>query len=384
MGALEFPVHLSSHIGNFIKCLHRESREMDLKVKQEYLEKAVRLHEENPVVDAHLDLAGEILLRQKNGERDIVKNHYLRNFKAAGINLIFSSIYIENGVLEERKGEKPAPGWENALLQIRALKEDVEELPDVVLLYEKKDLDRVLTEKKTGILIYMEGLDCIGEDISRLDQLYDLGIRGCALTWSRTNSLGTGCCKASEHRQIPGGLTDAGIEAVRHMEEKSMFLDVSHLNDEGFGQVCQIAKRPFIATHSGSRTVFDNYRNLTDAQMDALARQGGIIGVNGCKYIAGSAGGNHLEMLCRHIEYETEMIGAGHVGYGFDLCDSYDRAKAALKKEMVSSRDDCLLHHGQIPLLTAALLQRGMGEQEVKGIIGGNFVEYLQRVVFTS
>ena len=73
MGALEFPVHLSSHIGNFIKCLHRESREMDLKVKQEYLEKAVRLHEENPVVDAHLDLAGEILLRQKNGERDIVK-----------------------------------------------------------------------------------------------------------------------------------------------------------------------------------------------------------------------------------------------------------------------------------------------------------------------
>ena len=80
---------------------------MDIKVKQEYLERAVKLHKDNPVVDAHLDLAGEILLRKRNGERDIVKNHYLNHLKAAGINLIFSSIYIENGVLEEGKGKEP-------------------------------------------------------------------------------------------------------------------------------------------------------------------------------------------------------------------------------------------------------------------------------------
>ena len=355
---------------------------MDIKVKQEYLERAVKLHKDNPVVDAHLDLAGEILLRKRNGERDIVKNHYLNHLKAAGINLIFSSIYIENGVLEEGKGKEPGPGWENALLQIGALKEDVEELSDVVLLYGKEDLERTLAEKKIGILIYMEGLDCIGENISKLDELYDLGVRGCALTWSRANALGTGCCKASEYRQIPGGLTDAGVEAVRHMEKRSMFLDVSHLNDDGFEQVVKISRRPFIATHSGSRRVFDNFRNLTDEQMDALAGQGGVMGVNGCKYIAGSALGNHLEMLCRHIEYEVELIGAEHVGYGFDLCDSYYRAKAALRGKELASRDDCLLDHGQIPLLTAALLQRGMEEENLQKIIGGNLVEYLQKAVF--
>ena len=147
-----------------------------------------------------------------------------------------------------------------------------------------------------------------------------------------------------------------------------MFLDVSHLNDDGFEQVVKISRRPFIATHSGSRRVFDNFRNLTDEQMDALAGQGGVMGVNGCKYIAGSALGNHLEMLCRHIEY--------------DLCDSYDRAKAALSGKELASRDDCLLDHGQIPLLTAALLQRGMEEENLQKIIGGNFVEYLQKAVF--
>lgn len=352
---------------------------MDIKVKQEYLERAIKLHQEFPVADAHLDLAGEILLRKRNGEKNIVKNHYLQHFKAAGINLIFSSIYIENSTLEENKGEIPAPGWENALMQIEALKEDVKGLSDVILLFDQADLEQALSENKVGILIYMEGLDCIGEELSRLDQLYELGVRGAALTWSRKNVLATGCCKASEHRQIPGRLTQAGVEAIRKMEEKSMFLDVSHLNDEGFEQVCQITKRPFIATHSGSRMIYDNYRNMTDEQMDALASQGGIMGVNGCKYIAGSMDGNHLEMLCRHIEYEVERIGAEHVGYGFDLCDSYDCARAALKGEIRSGRDDCLLHHGQIPLLTAALLQRGMSEQEMKCIIGGNFVEYLRK-----
>lgn len=356
---------------------------MDIKIRQNYLEEAMALHKECPVVDAHLDLAGEILLRNQNGESDVVKNHYLKHFKEAGIRIVFSSVYVENGVLAARKGEKPAPGWENALSQIEALKKDVEGLPEVVLLYDRSDLDKVLTEKKIGILLYMEGLDCIGEELSYLDRLYELGVRGCALTWSRPNALGTGCCKALEHRQIPGGLTETGVEVIKRMEEKSMFLDVSHLNDNGFDQVCRIARKPFIATHSGCRQVFDSYRNLTDGQMKALAAQGGIMGVNGCKYIAGSQTGNHLEMLCRHLEYEVEKIGAEHAGYGFDLCDSYDRARAALKGQTLTRQDDCLLHHGQIPLLTAALLQRGMSRQELKCIIGGNFAEYLQKVVFT-
>ena len=115
--------------------------------------------------------------------------------------------------------------------------------------------------------------------------------------------------------------------------------------------------------------------------MKALAGKGGIMGVNGCKYIAGSLAGNHLEMLCRHVEYEVEKIGAEHVGYGFDLCDSYERGKAVLGGRTATSQDDCLTDHGQIPLLTAALLQRGMKEEDVRRIIGENFVDYLKMML---
>lgn len=344
---------------------------MDIRVKEEYVRQALKLHQESPVVDAHLDLAGEVLLRNLAGEHDVVKNHYLAHFRTAGINLVLSSIYVENGSLDR--------AWDNALDQIKALKEDVAGMKEVLLIQSKADLEKALEENKIGIMIYMEGLDCIGEDIDRLDILYEMGVRGAALTWSRANALATGCCKASEHRQISGALTEAGIRTVKKMEELSMFLDVSHLNDEGFEQLCRIAEKSFIATHSGSRRIYDNYRNLTDEQMNALAAQGGIMGMNGCVYIAGSFEGNHLEMLCRHIEYEVEKIGAKHVGYGFDLCDSYDFAKAALSGKRPEKRYDCLLNHGQIPLLSAALLQRGMELEDVRCIIGENFINFFKK-----
>lgn len=341
---------------------------MDIRIQEEYLQQAMELHKKYSVVDAHLDLAGEILLRNQGGEKDVVRRYYLPHFQTAGINLIVSSIYVENQNLEH--------GWENALAQIKALKNDIQNLEGVRPVLNREDLEWAKRKGNIGILIYMEGLDPIGEDADKLDELYRMGVRGAALTWSRENKLATGCCKAVQHIQKPGKITQAGEQIIKRMEELSMFLDVSHLNDEGYEQLFSIAKRPFIATHSGSRSVFENYRNMTDAQMEKLAQQGGIMGVNGCKYIAGSLSGNHLEMLCRHLEYEVSKIGAEHVGYGFDLCDSYTRARALWKGLPEEEREDCLQDHSQVPLVTAALLQRGMKKEDVIRIIGSNFMDY--------
>lgn len=353
---------------------------MDLLIREEYLQKAVQLHRKYPVVDAHLDLAGEILLRNRAGEQDIIQNHYLEHWKRAGINLIVSSIYVENEVLS-RGGTKAA--WGNALEQIAALQNDMEKNGgEVIPVRTNKELKQAVSENKTGILIYMEGLDCIGSEIGRLEELYRLGVRGASLTWSRKNALASGCCKARERKQIPGGLSEAGRAAVSELERLSMFLDVSHLNDDGFEEVSNIAKKPFIATHSCARTVYDNFRNLTDGQMERLAGQGGLMGVNGCQHILGSQAGNHLEMLCRHIEYAAEKIGAAGIGFGFDLCDSYDEAELILKgKKEVLQKNDCFMDHSQVPLLTAALLQRGMSAEDVIQILGSNFIRYFEMLL---
>lgn len=367
---------------------------MDLLIKEEFLKQAFALHQSLPVVDAHLDLAGEILLRTRLSEKNIIRNHYLKNWQIAGLNLVVSSVYVPTKILHAGGTQN---AWQDAIDQIDALKKDMEGTPEVALVENRKDLKKALKGEQIGILLYMEGLDCIGEDLDRLQTLYDLGVRGASLTWSRKNALANGCCRAGEKIQIEGGLTDRGKEAVQELERLSMFLDVSHLNDDGFEDVKKVAKRPFCATHSCARSVYDNYRNLTDEQMEYLAAQGGVMGLNGCKYITGSLTGNHLEMLCRHAEYETEKAGDKHVGFGFDQCDSYDEAQWKLdcldnsrKKEGQTEmlpvpeqpeKADCLLDHGQIPLLTAALLQRGMTEKRISGIMGGNFVRFFEDIL---
>lgn len=341
---------------------------------EQFLQQAHQLHRENPVVDAHLDLAGEILLRYQKGEKQVIRNHYLDHFKAAGINVLLCAVYVETDML-------PEMGLRNALDQIGALYEDLESVADeVFLIRSKKDLTRAVAESKTGIIIYMEGLDCIGKDLRLLRVLYELGVRGASLTWSRRNEFATGCSSAGRNTQVAGGLSELGRQAVVELERLGMFIDISHLNDEGFEELRSLTGKPFIATHSNAKTVWDNYRNLTDEQMEILAGQGGVMGLNGCSLIAGSARkGNHIEMLCRHIEYIAEHIGAEHIGFGFDLCDSYDEAKQG--QLSYQEKLDCLGSHEQIPVLTAALLERGMDEKKVKKILGSNFYEYFLKML---
>ncbi len=344
-----------------------------MEIQTKYMEEAFRLHQTCPVVDAHLDLAGELLLHVDNGEEDVLRRHYLGKLRAAGIDLVVSSVYVESRYL-------PEMGLRLSLDQIGVLLEEIDRNEEFLLVRTSDDLEQALRENRIGILLYLEGMDFLGADFRLLRTLWELGIRGASLTWSRRNLLASGCCAASKKEQIPGGLSPEGFEMVRRMEGLGMFLDVSHLNDDGFEDICHAARRPFLATHSNSRSVHFSYRNLTDCQMQKLARQGGVMGLNGCRYIVGCLHGEDpLELLCRHVEYEVSQIGAEHVGYGFDFCDAYDDAKPRVSHE--KSHDDCLKDHSQIPMLTAALLQRGMSREDVAMVIGGSFVKYFRRML---
>lgn len=344
-----------------------------MEIRSEYMEQALYLHRTCPVVDTHLDLAGELLLRKKNGEKDPLREKYLGPLRAGGFNLIVSSVYLEDSHL-------PEMGLRTALDQISVLLEEVDKTEEFMMVKTADDLDRAFREDRIGVLLYLEGMDFIGTDLRLLRVLWELGVRGASLTWSRRNALANGCCKAAQRIQIKGGLSPEGCQAIEEMERLGMFLDVSHLNDEGFEDVCRVARKPFIATHSNSRSVHFNYRNLTDEQMECLARQGGVMGLNNCQYLVGCRPGKEsLEWMCRHVEHEVSLTGADKVGYGFDFCDSYGEASPRVSG--VWEKDDCLGDHSYVPELTAALLQRGMAAEDVKKIIGGNFAGYFRRML---
>jgi membrane dipeptidase len=327
---------------------------------------AFNLHKNNVVVDTHLDLAGEIYNRYLAGEKEVIKNKYLDNFKKAGFNIIVSSLFLDDIFL-------PEMALRMTLGQISALMEDVETCNgEVVLIKTKEQLKNVVEENKIGIILSFEGLEPIGNDIKMLKIFYELGVRAAGLVWSRRNYVADGCSFSPVEEGQKGGLTKFGVNVVRKMEEMNMLIDVSHLNDEGFWDIIKFTNKPFIASHSNVRNIHSRMRNLTDDQIKAIANRNGVIGINAYKNIAGvGEGEDPIKKLADHIEYIVNLVGAKHVGYGFDLCNNFYDSE--LKFKYVAHNSDSLSSHAEAVLLTEELLKRGITEDDAKLIIGGNF-----------
>lgn len=331
-----------------------------------FKEAAVNLHKNNVVVDTHLDLAGEIYNRYLAGEKEVIKNRYLENFKKGGFNIVVSSLYVDDIFL-------PELGLRTALGQISALMEDVEMCGgEVVLIKTREQLQTVVKENKIGIILSFEGLDPIGNDIKLLKIFYELGVRAAGLVWSRRNYVADGCSFNPVEEGQRGGLTKFGVKVVRKMEEMNMLIDVSHLNDEGFWDIMKFTNKPFIASHSNVRNIHDRMRNLTDEQIKAIAERNGVIGINAYKNIAGvKEGEDPIKKLADHVEHMVNLVGPRHVGFGFDLCNGYYESELKFKFEPHNS--DSLDSHADAVLITEELLRRGISEEDAKLIIGGNF-----------
>lgn len=345
-------------------------------MEQFFLERAKVIHRENPVVDAHMDLANEVYARRLAGERHVIADRYLQHFKDGGLKVLVSSVYVNSSDLPEK-------GLHAGMGQIAALITELEEVKDdMCLVRSQAELDAALQEGKIAVLLSLEGLDPVGNDLYLLRAFYEMGVRGASLTWSRRNAFGEGCCFASDFREIPGGLTELGRQAIAQMENLGMWLDISHLNNAGFAEVLELAKKPFIASHSNAWRVNANYRNLRDDQIERLAERGGVIGLNACGAIAGAEPEpkeDALRKLCEHVEYLTARAGEDHVGLGFDLCNGLNDAMPRIHFD--NGGDDLLANHGEMPLLTAMLLSRGMTEETVVKIIGRNFLQYYRSIL---
>ena len=116
-----------------------------------------------------------------------------------------------------------------------------------------------------------------------------------------------------------GGLTAQGREFVRRAQNLGIILDVSHISEKAFWDLCDITEKPFVASHSNSRAVCRHVRNLTDEQFKALCQIGGTAGLNLYGAFLKDDGPVTFEDVWRHIEHFLELGGEGHIALGGDL-----------------------------------------------------------------
>ncbi|MEH7522717.1 dipeptidase [Bacillus sp. JJ1503] len=322
------------------------------------------------IIDAHFDLLMDVSIQRESGRRKVIETEYYSRFIQGGVNIIFASIFIDNGFL-------PEMGLRKALNQVSALHEEVKESPNKLMICRNSN-DMKIAQKtgKIGFLLSLEGAEPIGTDISLLRVFYELGVRNLGLVWSRRNAVGEGSHFSPVREGRKGGITGFGLQVIEEAERFGMIIDVSHLNDEGFLDVIEHSKKPIIASHSNSRILSNTMRNLTDQQMEAIAKKGGVIGVNAVSIIVAEEDDkSHLEQFINHIDHIVNVVGIDHVGIGLDLCnDFYKYVDPKDLASMPRKPFDVIDGHQNFSNLIGGLINRGYSDQRIEKVLGGNFL----------
>ena len=174
------------------------------------------------------------------------------------------------------------------------------------------DMEQAKADGKiASVLTVEEGGVCKGE-LENLRTLHRLGVRMLTLSWNHENEL-------AYPNGMPGGLKEKGAEFLAEMETLGVIPDVSHLSDQGFWDVCRLAKKPLAASHSSARALWPHRRNLTDEQIKALAHRGGIVGVNFYADFLADGETSRTADIVRHMKHMRDVGGLEVVALGSDF-----------------------------------------------------------------
>lgn len=221
------------------------------------------------------------------------------------------------------------------------------------------EIDTLVRAGTLAVVLSIESGDAIQGDVEHVDRLYQRGVRIMSLSWNSSTALADG---ATEQRH--GGLTGLGRRVLARMQELGIVVDVSHLSVKSFWDVLDATRGPLMATHSNAAGLTPHVRNLSDEQLRALAKRGGVVGVN---FYPPFTGGPTINHVLAHVDYLVKVMGVDHVALGSDF-DGFSQTVAGL--EDVS----------KLPNLSAGLLARGYSRDDVKKILGGNALRVFKQV----
>jgi membrane dipeptidase len=367
---------------------------------QDSVERARRIHAETIGVDSHIDTLQRVLNGHEDISRPTGKGHVdLPRLREAGMRAPFFALYVPTYY----KGSEAV----RRTLQLRdAMQSLLDAHPDQIeLALSASDVERIAKAGKVAAVLTIESGHAIADNLAVLRMYHRLGVRSMTLSHFRNTNWADSSTDKPEHN----GLTDFGREVVREMNRIGMIVDISHVSDKTFYDTLAVTSRPVIASHSSCRALTDVPRNMTDDMIRALAKNGGVIGINfGAGFLSqkeveaarknfaaraavdpGLSGRALDEFATKdyldtysmmkpnlatiqdavaHIDHVVKLVGVDHVGIGSDW-DGISSVPAGL--EDVS----------KMPLLTAALLQRGYSEQDAKKILSDNFLRVMRQAI---
>jgi microsomal dipeptidase-like Zn-dependent dipeptidase len=205
-----------------------------------------------------------------------------------------------------------------------------------------------------GAMLTIEGLQNLEGDLKNLDKLHAAGFRMAGLTHFFDNDVA-----GSMHGVKKGGITPFGWQVVARMEELGMIVDIAHLSHQGLAELLPRVRRPVVSSHGGVRATCKTNRNLSDDEIRAVAKTGGIIGIG---YWDGALCDTSPRSAAKAMKHVRDLVGIQHVALGSD----YDGATTV--------RFDT----SQLVQVTQALLDEGFTPDEIRAVMGGNALRVIR------
>ena len=377
--------------------------------------RAMAIYRSAIVIDTHNDLPTKMLddgydadVRHRPGFAKDEGETDLPRLVESGITAQYLSAFVD----AEYTLHRPDQSYARVLAYIDTIHAFTTRHPDKLLFATTADdVRRAKQEGKVAILIGVEGGHSIENSLDKLRELYARGARYMTLTWNNGNAW-AGSSIGVNHTST-GGLTDFGKQVVREMNRLGMLVDVSHVSDATFFDAVATSTSPVIASHSSARALDPAARNLTDEQLRAVAKNGGVVNVNFYAAFIDKAflrektrietrisaqaeaelkkpGADTaailrraeertnaevqalappaLSVLIDHIDHVAKVAGIDHVGIGSD----FDGVSGLLPAGMNQVTE--------LPRIVDGLLARGYSEQAVKQILGGNMLRVMAQV----
>lgn len=329
----------------------------------ELTQEALSLHHASLLVDGHNDLAyqlrkhGDFSLAYYDLNKHQSKFHTdIPRLEKGGMGAQLFAAYVSCG------NENNGIFYKKTLEQIDLIQRMSGKYAAFQKVLTSEDIRKAREENKIAVLISVEGGHSIENSLTKLNTLYKLGARSMTLTHGCTLDWADSATDVEKH----GGLTDFGRDVVREMNDLGMVVDISHVSPNTMQDVLEVTTAPVIASHSSAYAVYSHARNVPDDVLTLIAANNGVVMVNFyASYL--SLFGADVDTLLNHIDHIVNVAGIDHVGLGSD----YDGVPKLPKQlEDVST----------YPYITQGLMNRGYKDEEIKKILGENFMRVFSKV----
>jgi membrane dipeptidase len=295
--------------------------------------------------------------------------------------------------------EGPGRSFETTNVRLAQAHAVVEALDgQMVLIRRAGDAERAHAARRYGLLLDFQNTTPFGEELARIDHFRHLGVRMVQLTYNLRNLVGDGCTEAYQ-----SGLTYFGREVVRRLNDAKILVDVSHCSEQVGWDALKISRAPVVVSHSSAKAVCYHDRGKSDELARAVADAGGYFGVVVIPGFISEEKEPTLDAFCRHVEHLVNVCGIEHVGIGTDKAGPGPGTDSLIEfpRNMPERRPNTFdwsgfrreehrltpdyhlngyEHFGDWPNLTVALARWGFNEEELRRLLGQNFLRVFRDV----